>query len=119
MIFDKQVNDAITAMDKEKISAKEFDGEGLTLQVVSVEKIKGQFGAAEESAIVERGILEEGQQFLYTFKDKDGLLRKHWSTSFPMCIAMQRAEINEGDWIKITRKGSGKDTNYEVDKVIK
>lgn len=103
-------------MDKEKIKAAEFE-KGLTLELVSVEKTKSQFGAAEDSSIVERGILEEGEQFVYTFKDSEGLTRKHYSTSFPLCIAMQKAELNYGDWVLVKREGKSKDTKYTVEKV--
>lgn len=116
MIFPDSVNKAIEAMDKEKIKAVEFEA-GLTLQLVSVEKVKSQFGAAEDSSIVEREILEEGEQFVYTFKDLEGLTRKHYSTSFPLCIAMQKAELNYGDWVLIKREGKSKDTKYTVEKV--
>jgi len=113
-IFPPEVNKALEAMDKEKIKAAEFEG-GLTLQFVKVEKTKSQYGAAEDSSIVERGILEEGEQFVYTFKDSEGDFRKLYSTSFPFLIAMKQAELNEGDWITITRTGKLKDTKYTVE----
>lgn len=115
-IFGTQADKAVAAMDKEKIKAAEFS-DGLTLQFVSVEKTKSQYGAAEDAAIVERGILEEGEQFLYTFKDAQGDTRKHYSTSFPLFIAMQHAEIEENGWLLIKRTGTAKDTKYTVEKV--
>jgi hypothetical protein len=115
-IFPPEVTEALNKMDKEKIKAAEFEA-GLTLEFVSVEKVKSQYGAAEDSSIVERGILDEGEQFVYTFKDIDGDIRKLYSTSFPFLIAMNRAELNTGDQILITRKGKLKDTQYTIEKV--
>lgn len=115
-IFPPEVTEALNKMDKEKIKAAEFEA-GLTLEFVGVEKIKSQYGAAEDSSIVERGILEESEQFVYTFKDMDGDVRKLYSTSFPFLIAMNQAELNVGDQILITRKGKLKDTKYTVEKI--
>ncbi len=115
-IFPPEVSEALNKMDKEKIRATEFE-KGLTLEFVNVEKVASQYGATEDSAIVERGILEEGHQFVYTFKDSDGDTRKLYSTSFPFLIAMNQAELNTGDKVLITRTGKLKDTKYSVDKV--
>lgn len=115
-IFPPEVTEALNKMDKEKIRAVEFEN-GLTLQFIGVEKTKSQYGAAEDAAIVERGILEEGEQFVYTFKDREGDVRKLYSTSFPFLISMKQAELNEGDWITITRTGKLRDTKYTVEKL--
>ncbi len=112
-VFPDDVVTALSKMDKEKIKAVEFEA-GLTLTFVSVEKAKSQYGAAEDSAIVERGILEEGEQFVYTFTDSGGDTRKFYSTSFPFLIAMNGAEINEGDSLFIKREGKAKETKYVV-----
>jgi len=115
-IFPKEVEKALSEMDKAVVKAPEFEN-GLTLQFKAVEKVRGKFGASEESSIVEKGILEEGEQFLYTFQDADGFTRKHYSTSFPLVIAMQQAEINFDDWILIKRTGKAAETRYTVEKV--
>lgn len=114
--FPPEVREAIANMDKEKIRAVEFEA-GLTLQWVGVEKVKSQYGASEDARIVERGILEEGEQFLYTFKDQSGMVRKHYSTSFPLCTALNKVELNEGDWVQIQRSGKGTDTRYAAEKM--
>ena len=115
-IFPSEVNEALNKMEKEKIKAQEFEA-GLTLQFKSVEKTMSQFGAAEDASIVERGILKEGEQFVYHFADSTGDERKLYSTSFPLVIAMNNAELNEGDWITVTRTGKLRDTKYTVEKV--
>lgn len=117
-IFDSETTAALEKMSKATIKAVEFEA-GLTLQFVSVEKQTSQYGAAEDSSIVERGILDEGQTFLYTFKDKEGDTRKLYSTSFPFLIAMNDAEINEGDTLSILRSGKLKDTKYVIEVVQK
>lgn len=115
-IFPPEVTEALNKMEKAKIRAAEFEA-GLTLEFVGVEKVKSMFGATEDSSIVERGILEEGEQFVYTFKDGEGDVRKLYSASFPFLISMNQAELNEGDKILITRTGKLKDTKYTVEKV--
>lgn len=99
------------------IKASDFADKGLTLQVVSTEKVKGQYGASAESALVEREILEEGESFRYNFKDTEGKERSHDSTSFPLFIALQNAEINFGDWLHIKREGKGDKTRYTAEVV--
>lgn len=114
MIFDEKTMSAAEKMDKEKVKAAEFEGEGLTLQFKSVTKERSPYGAEEDSTIVERGILEEGEQFVFIFQDKDGDTRKHYSKSMPFFIGMRQVEINEGDWLHIKREGVKKDTRYTV-----
>lgn len=114
-IFPAEVEKALQSMNKERIKASEFEN-GLTLTFIGVEKVKSQYGAAEDASIVERGILEEGEQFVYTFKDAEGDTRKLYSHSFPFLIAMNNAELNNGDLITITRTGKLKDTKYTVEK---
>jgi hypothetical protein len=65
--FPPEVEAALKAMNKEIIKANEFETPQ-TLTFLKVEKVKGKYGAAEDSNIVERGVLEEGEQFLYTYK---------------------------------------------------
>lgn len=116
-VFGIQADNAVKAMERETVKAKEFET-GVTLQFQSVEKQKSRYeGAAKDSSIVERGVLDEGEQFLYSFKDHDGFVRKHYSHSFPLFIAMQGAEISDGEWLTIKRSGSGKETTYTVEKV--
>lgn len=116
-VFGDQADKAVEAMEKETIKAVEFE-QGLTLTFMGVQKQMSRFGgAAGDSSIVERNILVEGEEFLYTFKDGAGFVRKHYSTSFPLFIALQRAEINENDTLVIKREGKGKETSYSVEKV--
>jgi hypothetical protein len=115
-VFGPEVDKAADAMTKATIKAKEFEGKGLKLQFKSVERIRGQYGAAEDSSIVEKGILEEGEQFLYKFVDEEGMERKHYSTSMPFFIGMKQIEFNEGDWLFIKREGkTAKDTRYTAE----
>lgn len=113
--FPPEVQAALNKMNKERVKAAEFETP-LTLQFIGVEKIKSQYGAESDASIVERGVLEEGEQFLYTFKDEVGDIRKFYSHSFPFLIAMQGAELNENDWITISRTGKAKETKYAVEK---
>jgi len=114
-VFGSDVDKAAALLNKATIKAKEFEGKGLTVQFQSVEKIKSQYGAEADASIVEKGILEEGEQFLFKFKDAEGADRKHYSTSMPFFIAMQQTEINEGDWLHIRREGQKDKTRYYVE----
>lgn len=116
-IFGSDVDEAAQKLNMATIKAKEFEGKGLTLQFLSVEKIKSQYGAEADASIVEKGILDEGEQFLFKFKDAEGLDRKHYSTSMPFFIGMQQTEINEEDWLHIRREGVKDKTRYYVEKV--
>lgn len=116
-IFDKEIMDKAAQASNEWIKATEFDGKGLTLQINGVEKIKSNYGAKAEDAIVERDILEEGETFRYTFKDADGNERKHDSSSFPMFIGMKSVEVNYGDWLHIRREGKKDKTKYFAEAV--
>lgn len=95
----------------------DFEGIGLTLQIKGVEKVKSQFGASADSAMVEREILEEGQIFRYTFADASGEEKNFDSHSMPFMIAMTQAEFNFGDWLLIKRTGKLRDTRYTAEKV--
>lgn len=116
-IFDDKTMEKASAGSSKWIKATDFADKGLTLQIVSTEKVKSQYGASAESGLVEREILEEGESFRYSFKDVAGNERTHDSTSFPLFIGMQNAEINFGDWLHITREGKGDKTRYSVEKV--
>lgn len=94
----------------------DFEGDGLVLQIKAVEKVKSQFGAAADNAMVEREILEEGEVFRYTFADATGEEKNFDSHSMPFMIGMQNAEFNIGDWLHIKRTGKLRDTRYVVEK---
>lgn len=115
-IFPEGTNEALSKIALEKIKPIEFES-GLTLQFKSVTKVKSQYGASEDASIVEKGILEEGEQFVFQFVDPTGLERKLYSTSFPFVIAMHGSELNIGDWVHIKRTGKTTDTKYIVTKV--
>lgn len=108
---------AVEKMNKETIKAAEFEGNGLTLKFKSVEKAKSPYGAEADATIVEKGILEEGEQFVFHFEDAEGDARKHYSKSMPFFIGMQQAEINEDDWLLIKREGVKDKTRYTVEVV--
>ena len=116
-IFDSEIMEKANAMGGAWIKAPEFDGDGLVLQIKATEKIKGQYGASADDSIVERGLLEEGESFRYTFEDATGAERKHDSASFPLFIGMQQAELNFGDWLHIKREGKTDKTRYTVEVV--
>lgn len=116
-IFDDKTMEAAEKMGGGWVKAKEFEGAGLTLKIESTERIKSQYGAKAEDGIVERGILEEGESFRFTFEDEEGNERKHDSSSFPMFIGMQQAELNFGDWLHIRKEGERDKTRYYVEVV--
>ena len=115
-MFDENTKKALKNMGGNYLRGSDFEG-GLTLQFKSVEKISGQYGAEADSSMVEKGILEEGQKFRFTFADSDGVKRTFDTTSMPFTIALNQVEINEDDWVEITREGKGDKTRYHAEKV--
>lgn len=99
------------------LSGSDFEGDGQTLQIKSVEKIKSQFGAGADNSMVEREILEEGQTMRYAFVDKDGNEKNFDSHSMPFMIGLNNADFNFGDWLHIQRTGKLRDTRYTAEKV--
>ena len=114
-LFDKDIMDKAGKSDW--YTGADFEGDGLTLQIKKVEKVKSQFGATADSGMVEREILDEGEVFRYTFADKDGTEKNFDSHSMPFMIGMQNSEFNLGDWLLIKRTGKLRDTRYTVEKV--
>ena len=98
-------------------TGEDFSGDGLTLQIKSVEKVKSQYGAKADNGLVERTILEEGELYRYTFADANGEEKNFDSHSMPFFIAMQGAESNLGDWLLIKRTGKLRETRYTAEEV--
>lgn len=115
MIFDSTTSKKLMASIF--LRGADFDDEGIKLTFKGVEKTKGRFGAPEDSKLVEKGILEEGEAFKYSFTDSDGNERVFESHSMPFAIAMNQAEVNEGDELHISRTGKTTETRYTVAKV--
>lgn len=101
-------------MTNSYLRGTDFDNEGIVLTFKGVEKIKGRFGAPEDSKLVEKGILEEGEAFKYSFEDSEGNERIFESHSMPFAIAMNTAEVNPGDVLTISRTGKTTETRYSV-----
>lgn len=99
------------------LTGSDFEGEGQVLKIVSVEKVKSQYGAAADNGMVEKEILEEGQTFRYSFEDSEGATRTFDSHSMPFMIGLNNAEFNFGDWLHIQRTGKLRDTRYMAEKV--
>lgn len=114
-LFDESVMDK--AGKNDWYTGADFDGNGQVVQVKAVTKKKSQFGAAADSSIVEKEILEEGEVFQYTFADHDGVEKNFDSHSMPFFIAMTQAEFNFGDWLHIKRTGKLRDTRFTAEKV--
>jgi len=76
-----------------------------------------KYGAEEKDYLVKNEILEAGETFKYVFKDAEGNEREHDSASAPMCIGFQQAQVEPGDWVKITRTGKTDETRYSIEKV--
>lgn len=114
-LFDSETMEKVGKSDW--YSGTDFEGEGLTLQIKSVEKVKSQYGADENHKLVEKEVLEKGELFRYTFVDVEGNEKPFDSHSQPFMIAMNQAEFNMGDWLHITRTGKLKDTRYVAEKV--
>lgn len=126
-IFPPDVQAASDKIESDWISAKEFDGDGLVLQVVKpLEKIKSpnpKYGAKADNFLVKNAILEAGETFRYIFSTEKGNERKIDTNSSPFFIAFKQATADEdnplviGDWVRIIRTGETTETRYTVEKV--
>jgi hypothetical protein len=124
-IFPEDVKTASDLIESDWISAKEFDGEGLVLQMDKpLEKVVAQnpkYGAKADNFLVKNNILAVGETFRYYFKSTKGNERKIDTNSSPFFIAFKQAQAEEdfsvGDWGKITRTGETSETRYEVIKI--
>ena len=114
-IFD---NETVEKVGESKwLNGSSFEGEGLVLQIKAVDKIKSQYGAKADNALVERGILEEGEMYRYTFEDTKGNERTFDSHSMPFMVGLNNAEFNFGDFLLIKRTGKLKETRYTAELV--
>jgi|SRR5882724_608373 len=113
------VKDASNSLTSNWLKSKDFDGLGLTLQLIKpLEKVSSQYGAEEDDYLVENNILEKGQSFRYVFKDSEGKERKIDSCSTPFFIAFNQVEeLGVGDFVHIQRTGKTDKTRYTVTKV--
>lgn len=116
------VKEAANKMGSDWIKGEEFDGEGLTLQVVQqLEKVRSnnpKYGAQETDFLVKNDILEVGESFRFVFKTADGTERKFDTKSSPFFIAFKQCEdLGVDDWVKITRTGKTTETRYIAEKV--
>ena len=118
-VFPADVEEALNNAGGAWIKGVEFEG-GLVLQVMKVEKVRPnnpKYGAEEKNYLVKEEILEEGETFRYHFRDTEGNERQHDSSSAPMCIGFQQANVEPEDWVMITRTGKTDKTRYTVEKV--
>lgn len=121
-IFPPSVREASDKIESEWISPSEFEGKGLTLQVVKpLEKMKSdnpKYGAKDDDFLVKNGLLEAGEQFRFFFKTLKGNERKFDTKSSPFFIGFKQCEeLGVGDWVNITRTGQTTETRYFVEKV--
>lgn len=118
-------------MEKSKfIKGAEFDGEGLRLEVVKMEKftpadsqygVKNQYGAggviAKKNYFVDKGILNEGESFRYSFKEEDKD-REFENNSVRFYFAYENAKLVAGDRVHIKRnKISNTDVQWTIKKL--
>jgi hypothetical protein len=116
------------------IKGTEFDGQGLTLEVVGMEKYKPELGAdgkdygvkntygaggvlTKEHYLVSKKILEEGQTFKYKFLEGE-TPRYFDNCSVGFFFAINKAELKAGDKVLITRnKKSSTDIDWLISKI--
>ncbi len=121
-IFPPEIEEAASKLGGEFVKGSEFEGDGLTLQLVkAMEVVKSnnpKYGATETDFLVKNDILEEGETLRFTFKDSEGKERTFDTKSAPFFIAVKQVEeLGVGDWIHITRTGKTNETRYQAEKV--
>lgn len=88
--------------------------------VWSVEKVEivqsknSRYGAQEKDALYKSGLLQLGEQLVYTMKDEQGNVRTYCSTGAALFIAVKRANIEPGKRVRFSKVGQGDSTRYEV-----
>ena len=120
-IWPNDVQESVDKLGSNWLKPIDFE-EGLTLQIKSVEKIKGRnpkYAAQATDYLVKNEILEVGETFHFVFVTPEGEERQLDSKSTPFFIGMKQAECEPGDWVKITRTGKTDETRYTVEKVEK
>lgn len=116
-IFPPDINEKMNNGSSDWLSGKDFEGQGLVLQIIYVSPIASQFGVEEDDYHVQQEILKPGETFRYIFKDTEGNERKYDTHSRPFEIGFQQSEVELNDWVRVSRSGAGKQTRYQVEKV--
>lgn len=116
-IFSTEIAEKMSNSSSDWLSGKDFEGQGLVLQIISVSPIASAYGVEEDDYYVQQEILKPGETFRYTFKDTDGNEKKWDTHSRPLAIGFQQSEAESNDWVRVSRTGSGKQTRYQVEKV--
>lgn len=116
------------------IKGMEFDGEGLTLEVVGMEKYTPELGAdgkdygakstygpkgvlVKENYLVSKKVLEEGQTLKYRFL-QDGKPRYFDNCSVSFFFAVTKAELKPADKVLIKRnKISSTNIEWSITKI--
>ena len=97
------------------IRGEEFEGAGLTLEVVGFEKTTSEeYGADEKNWLVTEGKLEVGGTFKYSFKNTEGEERVFESNSPGLFIAYSQVNPDAGAKVHIVRTGKTNKTRYQV-----
>ena len=104
------------------IKAEHFEGEGLTLQCLGFEKFTAsnpKFGADEKDALYKQDILAKGESFRYSFRNKEGEEKVYETKSAAIFIAFNDENLNleNGDWVRVSKTGKMDETRYTVEKV--
>lgn len=105
----------------------DFDGEGKTLDVVSMTKftpsdpkygVKNEYGAGgvvtKEHWFIKNGLLKEGESFKYTFKDGE-IIKTFDNSSLGFYFKFIEGNLKEGETITIKRN---KQSETKVDWTI-
>lgn len=100
---------------KKYLSGTDFEGDGLKLEVVVMEKIKANegYGANEADYLFKQGLLGKGETFRYTFL-LDGEEKFYDTKSAVFFISMKNLDPSPKTKIIIKRSGKGKETKYDV-----
>ena len=97
------------------LKGADFDGDGLKLEVVKMEKftpkddkygVKNTYGAGgvvtKEHCFIKNNLLKEGESFKYTFKSED-VEKSFDNSSLGFYFTFVKAELQAGDIVLIKR----------------
>lgn len=90
------------------------------LQILSVEIVTARdprFGANEKDGLLKKDILQEGETFKYSFLTEEGQEKIYETKSTAFYVGIREANLQGGEWVKISRKGKMEETRYKFEVV--
>ena len=116
----ENISESAKSMGGSFLKAADFEGDGLVLQCEGMEKVKSnnpKFGANDQDTLYKQEILDIGDTFRYSFKTQEGENKTLESKSTAVFIAFNEANLENGEWVRISKTGKMDETRYNIERV--